>query len=804
MKKTLLSLAAALLAATSLQAQNRVNLTLQGGAVDSYETDALESIEIDGPLLNVNPKNGSQKSYSAQVTALSFIKSQAGHVQLTEAGGWFETTYVKWNNFPGAENYYVYVKGENLADWTRLDYQLVRNYGTYGRADMVGLRAGSYAMKVVPVVGGQPVESAASETAPLTVKAHDRAGFAHLNFSGVGAYKDDGTLKDGAKVIYVNANNAKTVSTEVVTGKNGKKETKTGMQQIIYGYQKGLDPTPITFRILGRLSAADMDELLSSSEGLQIKGSDTPSMLNITIEGIGDDATIHGFGFLLRSAGSIELRNFAIMNCMDDCVSIDTDNGHVWVHNLDLFYGQAGGDADQAKGDGTIDMKGDSKYITVSYNTFHDSGKSSLCGMKSESGPNWITYHHNWFDHSDSRHPRIRTMSVHAYNNYYDGVAKYGVGATTGADAFVEANYFRDCKYPILTSKQGSDILGDGDGGGKGTFSGEDGGSIKAFGNIMKGVYWYRPYSETNTVEFDCWEAPTRDAKMPSTLTAKQGGDTYSNWDTDPSLMYSYTPDAAADVPSIVKGVYGAGRINHGDFHWVINNNLWDKDYNVLAPLKTAVVGYVSGLVGNYEGDTRIGNGGEGYVAASSGETEGDETPFGDGNGATGSVSGGGSTSDPVEAGDVFMASEDGSSYFLFNEANSAQVNAWISDGTISFENSADGASSFVPDYTHADLAGYTGSLQMAKNGGKVTIKCPSVSSCNLVFFRSGSYKGSIEVSKDGGATWSNVYTFSEKKGVREITVSATSSSEVLIRVTNTSTGGLNLLGARIIKAKAE
>lgn len=58
--------------------------------------------------------------------------------------------------------------------------------------------------------------------------------------------------------------------------------------------------------------------------------------------------------------------------------------------------------------------------------------------MKSESGPNYITYHHNWFDHSDSRHARVRTMSVHMYNNYYNGNAKYGVGSTMGSSIYIE------------------------------------------------------------------------------------------------------------------------------------------------------------------------------------------------------------------------------------------------------------------------------------------------------------------------------------------------------------------------------
>lgn len=79
-----------------------------------------------------------------------------------------------------------------------------------------------------------------------------------------------------------------------------------------------------------------------------------------------------------------------------------------------------------------MDIKGNSKYVTVAYNHFWDNGKSSMCGMKSETGENWITYHHNWFDHSDSRHARVRTMTVHMYNNYYQHCDVYGVGMHNG------------------------------------------------------------------------------------------------------------------------------------------------------------------------------------------------------------------------------------------------------------------------------------------------------------------------------------------------------------------------------------
>lgn len=806
MKKSLLSIAAMLLAVTGM-AQNKVNLTLTDGNVESFNTTDVQSIDIDGGRLTVNPVTGAAKTYEAKVAGISFVKNIAGHVQITEAGGWFETAYVKWNHFDGATNYEVYVKGENLTDWTRLDYQLVRNYGNYGRADMPGLKAGSYMLKVVPVVGGKANEAAASETAALEVRAHNRGGFAHFNYpDGVGAYKNDGTLKDGARILYVNAKNAKTVSLPVcVSNKEPNGTVQTGLGTILKAYEKNLETRPLAIRVIGKITDADMDALLSDVKGLQLKGKGDGTAYNVTIEGIGDDATFHGFGVAILKSTGVEVRNIGFLWFNDDGLSIKGST-HCWIHNNDVFYGKPGSASDQKKGDGSMDIKDNSQYVTFSYNHFWDSGKTSLCGMKSETGPNYLTYHHNWFDHSDSRHPRVRTMSVHIYNNYFDGVAKYGAGATTGADLFVEANYFRDTKYPIMSSLQGTDILGDGGGDGSGTFSTEDGGSIKAYGNVMCGLYWYRPYSDKNTVEFDCWEAPTRDAQMPSSIVAKKGGDTYSNWDTNKSLMYDYTADKAEDVPSIVKGIYGAGRINHGDFKWRFNNNTQDKNYEVIQALSDAIKAYDSYLIGNYEGETSI-NSGKGFNTNGIDATEGDEFPFGNGNAATGSVIPGGGTTDPVEPGDVFMASADGTDYFWFNAANADAVNAFIADGTITLGTGC----TFRPDYQPKKSDGswtstYTGSIEAAMNGGVVTFKCPSVSSFVLQLARSGSFKGTIDKSTDNGATWTTISTLNQKAGnhIVDLSASAASDTEVLIRITNTATGGLNIHGVKIIKAKAK
>ena len=79
--------------------------------------------------------------------AVSFAAS--ANVTIKEAKGWFESCFVSWTNEVGFESYNVYVK-QSGGEYRKLDAMLVRNYGDYGRADAVGLKAGDYQLKVVP------------------------------------------------------------------------------------------------------------------------------------------------------------------------------------------------------------------------------------------------------------------------------------------------------------------------------------------------------------------------------------------------------------------------------------------------------------------------------------------------------------------------------------------------------------------------------------------------------------------------------------------------------------------------------
>lgn len=519
------------------------------------------------------------------------FQMSAQTVTITQSTGWLETAYVKWNPVSGVDSYNVYYTGAGVTN-RLIDNQLVRNYGTYFRADALGLAAGTYTIKVAPVTAG--VEGTATVSGSITVLPHDRTGFAHDGGRVPGAYNLDGTLKTGAVVLYITQNTKNTVSLNV-TGATA--NPCVGLQTILDGFKKGNDLRPLAIRLIGNIT--DPNYLLNGDVVIENKNK---ALSSITFEGVGSDAVANGWGVRVKTASNIEIRNLGLMltNAGEgDNVGLQQDNDHIWVHNCDMFYGAAGGDADQAKGDGALDCK-KSTYVTFSYNHFWDSGKCNLLGLSEGTTAGlYITYHHNWYDHSDSRHPRVRYYSAHVYNNYYDGNSKYGAGSTLGSSVFMEGNFFRNCKYPMLTSMQGTDVYN----GAVGTFSGEDGGTIKAFNNVMSGQTRFVAYDPvTYPVQFDAFVATTRNQTIPSSITSFQGAKTYNNFDTNPAL---YVNGLTIDEPAVAKDkvIAWSGRVSGGDITFAFNSPGDDTSYAVNTALMTLLTSYTSSLV-SVQGET--------------------------------------------------------------------------------------------------------------------------------------------------------------------------------------------------------
>lgn len=496
-----------------------------------------------------------------------------GNIAVSKLGGDLEAIYAEWELVTGATGYNVYCKKSSLdsSAYQKIDSELVRVYNSKMRADAVGLEAGSYDMKIVACDANGETQTK-TEIKDIIVKAHDRSGFAFSNGTASGAYNDNGTLKSDAIVIYVTPETKDTVKATILIDKT---ETEcVGVQDIITGYKKKTEKRPLCVRFVGNIT----DPAKLTKGDLYI---DTV-IAGLTLEGIGEDATINGFGIVMKNSKNVEIRNLGFMNCDSnegDNIGLQQSNEHIWVHNNDLFYGAPGSDADQAKGDGALDTK-KSKYVTHSYNHFWDTGKSHLNGNKESSDVlNYISYHHNWYDHSDSRHPLVRCSSaVHVYNNFYDGVSKYGMISRLGASIFSESNYFLNTRNPQLICNQGTELTAQ--------IASETGGMIKSYGDKYDNCPTAVITQNESATSFDVYKTTTRDEQVPSTVTTLDGGNKYSNFDTD-STMYSYTAQTADDAKATVMKY--AGRVNGGNFKIQFNeadNSSYDVNPEISAALK--------------------------------------------------------------------------------------------------------------------------------------------------------------------------------------------------------------------------
>jgi pectate lyase len=202
---------------------------------------------------------------------------------------------------------------------------------------------------------------------------------------------------------------------------------------------------------------------------------------------------------------NVIIRNLRFSGSPDDLINVQMFSHHIWIDHNDFSDGD----------DGAVDIKRGSDLVTVSWNRFHDHDKTLLLGhdddnAAQDAGRLRTTYHHNWFDGSDQRNPRVRFAPVvHVYNNYYRDNS-YGIASTNDAGLFVEGNYFFSVNNP-----------------GRVDFSGPLGRMV-----------------QRDNVLVDCNHA----IEVRGTVT-------------DPRTFYPYTADRAASVPTVVPAGAGVGKV---------------------------------------------------------------------------------------------------------------------------------------------------------------------------------------------------------------------------------------------------
>lgn len=179
---------------------------------------------------------------------------------------------------------------------------------------------------------------------------------------------------------------------------------------------------------------------------------------NKTIFGLGDNATLLEGGLEIKG-NNVIVQNLRITGSYDgdwdgkthstDAITITGSN--VWVDHCDL----------SASADGLLDIRSGNNstgdYVTISWVRFSNHNKVMLFGSSDSEianrGKLRITIHHCWFDGLpergvNQRNPRIRFGDVHLFNNFYDDVDFYCIGARFESDVVVESNYFRNSRDP--------------------------------------------------------------------------------------------------------------------------------------------------------------------------------------------------------------------------------------------------------------------------------------------------------------------------------------------------------------------
>ena len=160
-------------------------------------------------------------------------------------------------------------------------------------------------------------------------------------------------------------------------------------------------PTTVT-------SASALTSALSGSGAAVIRVSGTIScsgMLRVasnkTILG-NSERRISGCGFNISEASNVIVRNLTFRGWNDDAINVQYST-RVWIDHNTFGNGY----------DGAVDIKRASDYVTVSWNRVFSHDKSMLLGHDDGNGGEdrghlRVTYHHNWFDGTNQRHPRVR------------------------------------------------------------------------------------------------------------------------------------------------------------------------------------------------------------------------------------------------------------------------------------------------------------------------------------------------------------------------------------------------------------
>ncbi len=499
-------------------------------------------------------------------------------IQILSVSGGNEQIYLNLAK-PADGNFVISYKATGAEEYTALDQELIVENDDSLWGCIVGIPKGQYDVKIEL---GEGENYACTTLCNIDVEKQDRSGYVHFNREeGIGGYNNDGTVKEGAKILYLTNENKNTLTLDI----NG--TTYTGLVEILRANQYMEEP--LIIRVLGKittnywednitvdgLNVSDPSEyanLLSDKYGENLAGLPilpdvdeegnvlvaTPDGLtlstividsrayvapndiqvenasNITIEGIGTEAMFYRFGIHFWWSDSIEVKNLTFEAAPTDGLGFYgfgefPGHGWYWIHN-NTFNGAAG--------DEPLDFA-EIGHVTIAYNKFIRNNKAMLLGGW-EYDHCWnMTIHHNHYYKVTQRLPLSRNSNIHNYNNYYENCG-YGISPRSSSYVFNEANYFWNIGEPYYSSGE------------------ETWGVVKSWNDIYV----------NSTTNIDKATIVTDRDEIVENICFPDGSTDYSKFDTDPDLFYydaeNHCSDVevmldAEDVPAFVRTHAGAG-----------------------------------------------------------------------------------------------------------------------------------------------------------------------------------------------------------------------------------------------------
>ncbi|MFD9435452.1 pectinesterase family protein [Streptomyces sp. NPDC060002] len=209
---------------------------------------------------------------------------------------------------------------------------------------------------------------------------------------------------------------------------------------------------------LARYAAAEEPYVIRVEGAVAVQpfGSGIVVTSNKTIIGVGDTGEIvHGELHLDPGTHNVIIRNLTIRDSYVegdwdgkttdfDAIQMDTAD-HVWIDHNRFTH----------MGDGLLDIRRNSQYVTVSANRFDTHNKAFGIGWTTDVLTQ-ITIDHNWFTGTKQRNPSADNCAyAHLYNNYLsaqvadgDPVWTYGNWSRGHTKMVIENSYFDGIQHP--------------------------------------------------------------------------------------------------------------------------------------------------------------------------------------------------------------------------------------------------------------------------------------------------------------------------------------------------------------------